>query len=32
MAETNGILAVLFSPEGKKFPIAVKLRFDCTKI
>ncbi|KAJ9168484.1 hypothetical protein P3X46_020001 [Hevea brasiliensis] len=26
----NGIGAVLISPDGKHFPIAVKLRFDCT--
>ncbi|KAJ9185380.1 hypothetical protein P3X46_005022 [Hevea brasiliensis] len=26
----NGIGAVLVSPDGKHFPIAIKLRFDCT--
>ncbi|KAJ9189416.1 hypothetical protein P3X46_000712, partial [Hevea brasiliensis] len=26
----NGIGVVLISPDGKHFPIAVKLRFDCT--
>ncbi|KAJ9167259.1 hypothetical protein P3X46_021923 [Hevea brasiliensis] len=26
----NGIGAVLVSPDGEHFPIAVKLRFDCT--
>lgn len=26
----NGIRALTVSPEGKKFFIAIKLRFDCT--
>ncbi|KAJ9135006.1 hypothetical protein P3X46_032230 [Hevea brasiliensis] len=26
----NGIGVVLISPDGKHFPIAIKLRFDCT--
>ncbi|KAJ9135135.1 hypothetical protein P3X46_032349 [Hevea brasiliensis] len=26
----NGIGAVLISPDGEHFPIAIKLRFDCT--
>jgi len=26
----NGVGAVIVSPEGKQFPIALKLEFDCT--
>jgi len=26
----NGIGAVIVSPEGKQFPIALRLEFDCT--
>ena len=26
----SGIGAVIISPEGKQFPVAIKLRFDCT--